>query len=103
VWFVSIVKVGGAPRAYDDGNQIALEGASIQHPVDIGDEDTTHEEPKSLLCKHNMDASNFEVPKNLTLHCFLLVKKLELMGNQTKNVKKVVIVLPNWPLHFFYL
>jgi len=44
---VGIAQANGAPKAYNDGNQVAPKAASILNLVDI-DEDVAHEIPKSL-------------------------------------------------------
>jgi len=88
VWFVRIVKASGAPIAYDDGSQTTPKGASTLHLMDIGDEDTTHEEPKSLLCQHNMDASTFEVPKNLDIPLISTCKKYGVDEKPNKQCRR---------------
>ncbi len=45
--FVGIAKANGAPKAYNDGNQVAPKATSILNLVHI-DEDVAHEIPKSL-------------------------------------------------------
>ncbi len=45
--FARTSKASGAPKAYDDGNQVAPKTARILNLVEI-DEDVAHEIPKSL-------------------------------------------------------
>jgi hypothetical protein len=50
VIFASTIKVDRTLGTYDDRSQTTHKGASILHPVDIEDENKTHEEPNYPLC-----------------------------------------------------
>jgi hypothetical protein len=88
--FIGTEKAIGAPRTYNDGNQVAPMGAIILNLVDIN-EDVAQEIPKSLQDQQKFDGSIHDVSKDLNPPLIIGCQKTRVNGKPNKKHKMVLL------------
>ncbi len=85
--FVGTIKASGAPKAYNDGNQVAPKVTSIQNLVDIN-ENVAHDIFKSFQDQQIFYGSILKVFKDLNIQLIATCKKTKIDGKPNKKHNK---------------